>query len=112
MREVNRSALVVVPKQPFLDWLQSVDPTSADLTLADLAEEPAIYLIGECESDQDFIGQLRKTYAVIFEEQLDGWWRDRAAWPRKRTFDTFCRWFDFGLHSVVFDLCDRPLFAD
>jgi len=112
MREVNRSAIVLTPKQPFLEWLHSVDATSSDLTLTDLGQEPTIYLIGECESDQDFISQLREAQRAIFEDQLDGWWNDRAAWPRERTFDTFRRWFDFRLHSLVFDLCDEPLSAD
>jgi hypothetical protein len=44
----NRSAIVVRPKSPFLDWLHAADPTSAALTLADVAREPTIYLIPEC----------------------------------------------------------------
>ena len=41
----NRSALIVIPRQPFLDWLHAADPTSHELTLPDLAREPNIYLI-------------------------------------------------------------------
>ena|SRR6202163_866375 len=41
---LNRSAIVVKPKQPFLDWLHEADSTSSDLTLGELALEPAIYL--------------------------------------------------------------------
>ena len=47
---LNRSALVVKPKQPFLDWLHGADSTSADLTLRELALDPAIYLIPECDT--------------------------------------------------------------
>ena len=36
MDTINRSALVVKPAQPFLDWLHRVDPTSIHLTLEDL----------------------------------------------------------------------------
>lgn len=50
MVAVNRSAIVVTPKQPFLDWLQSVDSTSSELASADLGLEPTIYLIPECET--------------------------------------------------------------
>jgi len=42
---LNRSAIVVKPKQPFLDWLHKADPTSDDLTLEDVSNDPAIYLI-------------------------------------------------------------------
>jgi hypothetical protein len=59
MTEVGRSAIVVTPTQPFLDWLQSVDPTSMELTLADLGIEPTIYLIPECETPEDVADCLR-----------------------------------------------------
>src|SRR5438132_254234 len=49
MRTVNRSAVVVIPKQPFLDWLRRVDPTGGKLTLADLRRDPSIYLLPECD---------------------------------------------------------------
>ena|ERR1700676_4367132 len=48
MLALNRSAIVVRPKLPFLDWLHAADPTSATLTLADLGREPTIYLVPEC----------------------------------------------------------------
>jgi hypothetical protein len=45
MNTINRSAVVVIPAQPFLDWLHEADQTSAHLTLNDLTEEPTIYLL-------------------------------------------------------------------
>ena len=36
MSTLNRSAIVVTPKQPFLDWLHAADPTSLGLTLLTL----------------------------------------------------------------------------
>jgi hypothetical protein len=44
MLVLNRSAIVVKPKEPFLDWLHAADPSSRDLTLLDLVREPTIYL--------------------------------------------------------------------
>jgi len=35
MDTLNRSAIVVKPKQPFLDWLHAADPTSHGITLLD-----------------------------------------------------------------------------
>jgi len=46
---LNRSAIVVKPRQPFLDWLHTADPTSRNLSLRELVQEPTIYLIPECE---------------------------------------------------------------
>ncbi len=43
MDTLNRSAIVVKPKQPFLDWLHTADPTSHGITLQDVSREPRIY---------------------------------------------------------------------
>jgi putative transposase len=42
MLALNRSALVVRPRSPFLDWLHAVDPTSASLNLVSLTREPTM----------------------------------------------------------------------
>ena len=55
MEAINRSAIVVKPAQPFLDWLHRVDPTSAQLTLDDLSLEPTIYLLPECQGKEEAI---------------------------------------------------------
>ena len=53
MLALNRSAIVVRPKSPFLDWLHGADPTSVTFTLADLSREPTIYLVPECGDAED-----------------------------------------------------------
>ena len=37
--------------------------------------------------------------------------RDRAqeTWPKDRSFATFQRWFDYSIHSMIFDLADGRL---
>ena len=52
MDTINRSAVIVMPAQPFLDWLHQADPTSAELTLEDLRHEPTIYLLPEYDTEQ------------------------------------------------------------
>ena len=106
----NRSAIVVTAKQPFLDWLQAVDPTSSELTLADLSVEPTIYLIPECETPEDVVECLKDVFDEIFQHELDGWYRVREAWPAHRSYDMFRRWFDYRFHSVLLDLGRRTLF--
>lgn len=77
---LNRSAVIVTPKQPFLDWLHRADPTSLTLTLEDVGE-PTIYLLPQCEGDQDLIAHVKNYCYTIFEDQLDGWYREQATWP-------------------------------
>jgi len=63
------------PKQPVLDWLRPVDPTSAEMTIEDLRKEPTVCLLAESHSDEFAEKLLAKSGARIFEEQLDGWYR-------------------------------------
>ena len=58
MKTINRSALVVKPAQPFLDWLHRVDPTSTDVTLDDLILEPTIYLLPERDTEDEALQLL------------------------------------------------------
>ncbi len=109
MNAINRSALIVKPAQPFLDWLHQVDLTSARLTLEDLQREPTIYLVPECDSEDQAIESLGESVSDIFEEHLDGWYRVPTVWPTKRDLTTFRRWFEFSFHSMIVDLCNDVL---
>ena len=106
---LNRSAIVVKPRQPFLDWLHAADPTSRHIALPEIAEDPTIYLIPGCDSEEDVHEFLRELCEEIFVEQLAGWLTDEESWPQDRSFDVFCSWFDWQHHSMLIDLCDEPL---
>jgi hypothetical protein len=53
MNTINRTAIVVRPGQSFLDWLHRADPTSNELSLEDLRREPKVYLLPECENEEE-----------------------------------------------------------
>jgi hypothetical protein len=112
MSTLNRSAIVVTPKQPIIDWLHSVDPTSHDLTLKELTHESTIYLIPECDTPADVDKVLGEVCDAIFVEQLAGWYNDETTWPRDRGLETFRRWFSIEHHSMIVDLCDDPLILE
>ncbi|HZM11262.1 MAG TPA: hypothetical protein VFC15_13735 [Candidatus Limnocylindrales bacterium] len=97
---LNRSAIVVKPRQSFLDRLHTADLTSRNLSLRELAQEPMIYLIPECDTEEDVREVLQELCEEIFAEQLAGWFTDESTWPVDRSIDVFCRWFDFQHHSV------------
>jgi hypothetical protein len=78
----------------------------------DLVLEPAVYLIPECETGEEVAQFLRELCEAIFVEQLDGWYRDQATWPKDRSFAVFSRWFDLEHHSMLMDLCDEPLIPE
>lgn len=112
MVTLNRSAIIVRPKQPFLDWLHTADPTSGSVTRRELVLEPTVYLIPECDTDAELDTALRVLCEEIFVDQLAGWYTDETTWPKDRNFETFCRWFEFQHHSMLVDLCDEPLILE
>ncbi|HUB81319.1 MAG TPA: hypothetical protein VMB03_21110 [Bryobacteraceae bacterium] len=109
MLSLNRMAIVVMAKRPFLDWLHAVDPTSFGLTLDDLNHEPNVYLLPEAGSDDEAVRQVGRFCPHIVEEELDGWWRERSDWPAKLDFALFDEWFEWRCHSMVLDLGKVPL---
>jgi|SRR5579862_6447610 len=107
MRTLNRCAVVVTPKQPFLDWLHGIDPWSLDIQMADLQDDSSVYLFPECKDAQEIKRHVKKACQRIFEQELES--RDRIAesWPADRSFALFQKWFDFRSHSMVFDVTEE-----
>ena len=109
MFEVNRSVLVVKPKQPFLAWALSLDDEIKDLTLESLRKDCTAYLVPEIEFDSDQHQVLEWCFELLFEEQLDGWHTEPKDWPQNRNLEMFLEWFEVEFHSLVFDLCDYQI---
>jgi hypothetical protein len=98
---LNRAALVVRPKQPYLDWAAQLDDSGL---VPDVKEERTVYLIPEYEDDAHAKRVLKRVFAEVFERELLAWHTDESAWPQNRDFRLFQKWFDFEVHSVVEDL--------
>lgn len=104
MHPINRAAVVVRPKKPFLNWIQSMEEvptritdlwTSVYLTPADMDAMPAQV--------------LRNCFTQIFEEQLEAWCNSEKDWPPKRDFSTFQKWLEAEVVDLVFDLSEQPI---
>ena len=109
MSEINRSLVILKPKQPFLDWTRTLDDEDEEFTLEQLAEDSTAYLIPELWQDSDQQSLLESYYEVLFEELLAEWWTDEVEWPKKRDLKMFLDWFEVEFHSLVFDLCEEPI---
>jgi hypothetical protein len=72
---LNRSAVVVRPKQPFLDWVRAVDYDDApEVTTDDM--RATIYLVPEYEDPDGAEIFLKRVYGEIFCRQRNGWRTD------------------------------------
>jgi hypothetical protein len=107
MNSINRAAVVVRPKAPFFEWVRSLEGGLPETT------EPwtSVYLVDAGESEES--GRvLRRCFASIFEEQLDGWHRSTEDWPKPRTMALFQEWFHVEVVDLVFDLSGGPIEHD
>ena len=104
MNMLNRAALVVMPKQPYVDWANSIDG-GPKLDLNDAHYEYTVYLVDNIGYDSDIPKVLKRYHTYIFEHELAAWYLDIAAWPPQRDLRTFKKWFEVKACSVVLDLC-------
>jgi hypothetical protein len=109
---LNRSALILRFKQPFVDWVNAVDPvpTSA-VSVADLNVESTVYLL-EVEDESELEVWLGLNGNTLFEEILNDWYTDPDLWPQDRSLAMFKNWCSFELHSVIVDTGRSPLEDD
>ena len=102
---VNRSAVVVRPQTPFLDWAKQDDTTGiAESVFADMRSEPNAYLIPEDEEVKDARELIRAVWPGVFEAMLECWLTDPGMWPANRTWRMFEDWFEVQICECVYDL--------
>lgn len=107
MDVVNRGLLLVVPRQPYLDWANGLKHHGPNFHLEE--GMPAAYLIpqfGTLEEVDEFIAEA---HASIFEEELAAWTEDREVWPEPRDLERFYQWFSVEYTDLVADLAGEPL---
>lgn len=106
---LNRAAIIVRPKQPFLEWASQLDDSGL---VPSFDGEETIYLVPEFENDDEARRILRLVYSEVFERELHSWHTDKSAWPKNRIFAVFHQWFEIEMHSIVEDICDFELVDD
>jgi hypothetical protein len=101
---VNRSIVIIRPKQPYLDWVNRVEDTDRKWEMADVSSEPSTYLLPEIDDELAARRFLKKNYKPIFERELDGWHRDSGNWVEPLTYKLFQEWFEIEWGSEIIDL--------
>ncbi len=102
MYSIDRAVALIKPKQPYLNWANSLpDPTP--ITLEELRKDGTAILVSEPEYKGDAETYIREIYLNIFEMELDAWHRDKRLWPSKRDYKTFTEWFDVEIYEIVID---------
>ncbi len=114
---VDRSAALIKPKQPFLDWLKSVEEKELDITLAQLQCECNMFLIPPYNTPEEAVAYIDEIYLDLFKIELSGWYEDPAVWPEDMSLQAFWEMFEISFHSMVIDtqeaeIQNDPIFAE
>ncbi len=105
---LNRSAIIVRPKKPYIDWAARFEDAGSPFK----EDDRIVYLLPEYYDDKEALETLERAFDMIFEAELMGWHTKVEDWPQDRTFATFKKWFTVEKHSLVQDLCGDPMEDD
>lgn len=102
---INRHLIILMPKQPVLDWIKRVDPDPPNLTLEQLRQEQNAFLVPDSlDGQEDAEKWVKRSWQMFFEGFLNEWYTVESWWPQKRTYKMFKDWFEVQYHSMVWDL--------
>jgi hypothetical protein len=109
MLVLNRSAIVVKSKEPFLDWFHAVDPSSRELASSNWFGN---------RSSTSSRNAIRTTTWPMFctncvrrfsKSNWRGGTRINQLGREIGVSMSFCHWFEYQHHSMLVDLCEEPL---
>ena len=102
---INRHLIILMPKQPVLDWIMRVDPNPPNITLEQLRHDQNAFLVPDAlDGQEDAEKWVKRKWQMFFEGFLDEWYTEESWWPQKRTYKMFKDWFEVQYHSMVWDL--------
>lgn len=108
-RWINRAALIVRPRQPYLDWAASLDEEAPELS-RELVKRVSVYLVGEDPKEQAETAPLENYFERIFEMEFEAWSQDEQQWPPTPwTLAMFHEWFEAVGESLIVDLESSPI---
>ena len=111
MKTVNRSAMIVRPKEPYFTWANGFDDSGTKLDPASMEECCRAFLVPEFYDPDGARGFVADNCEGIFTEMLESWMNAPDTWP-VLDIKTFNRWFDVEIHESVFDLGDQQIVSE
>jgi hypothetical protein len=99
---VNRSAITVIPRQPFIDWMQQLDEPGEPPY--DVTDHNTLYLINTADTAAEIDEWLQENFDRLFTNELNDWHEDEEVWPENRTYAMFKEWFDIKFSTMVYDV--------
>lgn len=96
-------ALEVIPKEPFLNWLNKleVELELQKTTLDTLIDDTYIYVIKLDSYEEEIEEYLEEHFSQIFKNELETWSLEVEKWPEDRSLEVFNEWFECKVHNMV-----------
>jgi len=109
---INRAALIITQKKPFIDWLlytsKKYDNPEHKLKQEDIQtkgfDSKNVYLIPAYDETDRYEKFVKRHYKEIFEHELSSWYTVPEMWPKDRSWKVFKKWFDYEIQTLVFDM--------
>ena len=110
---INRSALILKFKEPFVRWINEADPYEDDpgISIEKANEDRTVYLITE-DDGENVEEWVSLNFRTLFENELEDWYTDETLWPKNRDKKTFYEWFEVECHTVIIDTVNVPIEDD
>ena len=105
---VERSIVVLKPKQAFLDWINStLASPDEQLSLESIRIECNSYLIPEINEIEDGISCVDEIFEDLFKIEFSSWTIDENDWPKQElTLKMFWEWFDVEISPTLVDVSE------
>ena len=110
---INRAALILKAKQPFVQWINESGPKdpASQVSMAEINEDRTVYLIDSLDAE-NLDHWIALNCANLFESELEDWITDQSLWPPSRDLPVFREWFAIECHTVLIDTCLGPIADD
>ena len=105
---LNRNAIILVPKEPFIEWMRSVVD---DIPFPESEHEPTVYLVPNALSREEFQEWKKDGFARIFRKELEAYCTDESTWP-ELSIENFKTWFILSCLDAVEDMVEDELLVD
>lgn len=100
MKTINRTAITIRPKQPYIDWVNSFkDGEEYDVD----KRHATTILISEDYDESNYEIYLKKIYKILFEGELESWMANPESWPRIKSYKMFKDWFEIICSDTTWD---------
>lgn len=109
---VDRSAVILLPTEAFLQWLNDKEKNHENavvLTLAQIRSNCTVLLVPEYDTPEEAIAYIDRHFLDLFQAELASWYADEEQWPADMSLQAFWTFFEVQVHDMVIDLLEDEI---